>query len=137
VKIGGQQPIFTTYTTNIRKGGGPEGYEKLPDRRKEIIFILAGYSSEVRSSPEMEALITAECMGNKFEGDFPNAQFEMQGIGLTDLEEYNFEHWKSQARKFIEDDWKAIEAVASELLKRRRLTICEVKQVMSITDSDL
>jgi hypothetical protein len=125
------------WNVNIRKGGGLEGYEYLPDSRKEIIFLLAGYSSEVKSSPKMEALITAECMENEFEGDFPNAQFKIQSIGSTDIEEYNFEHWKSQARKFIEDDWKSIEAVATELLKRRQLTSCEVKQIMSIADSDL
>ena len=125
------------WNVNICKAGGIEGYESLPDHRKEIIVYLAGYAAEVKSSPEMETLITAECMKNKLEGDFPQAHFESQLITNARPEEYDCEHWKSQAREFIEADWKAVEAVAAELLKRRQLTGCEVKQIMNISDSGL
>jgi hypothetical protein len=103
---------------------------------EEIIVLLTGYAAEVKSSPEMEALITSECLNNELQGDFPNARYEMQCIDGP-REEYDLEYWKARARQFIEGDWKAIEAVAVELLQRCRLTSCEVKQIMSFTDSRL
>jgi hypothetical protein len=124
------------WEVNIFKGGGLEGYERLSNHKEEIIVLLTGYAAEVKSSPEMEALITSECLNNELQGDFPNARYEMQCIDGP-REEYDLEYWKARARQFIEGDWKAKEAVAVELLQRCRLTSCEVKQIMSFTDSRL
>jgi hypothetical protein len=126
--------IATICRTSEYKGC-VDALEMLSDHRKVIIVRLAGYTADVKASPETELLARA---GAQTE-DFPEAEFELQWIrmNLTDKsnpEESDSEYWKLQAREFVDAHWKAITSVANELLSRKILSSQEVESLVRIAD---
>lgn len=93
--------------------------------RANIIGTYAGYAADVLSGGDKDIARGTACL------DFDDAERQIARLGEGD-EDY----WIGQAEEFALDHWKAIQAVAEELLQRERLIGDEVEIIVAYAEGD-
>ncbi|MBZ5498744.1 MAG: hypothetical protein LAP85_20290 [Acidobacteriia bacterium] len=121
------QGVFE-YVTILRDSeyeGRVKWTERPLDKRKDIILCLAGYAADIKVSPESESSAR-----NGARDDFAEAEFSSQLINVR----YSEADWMPLARRFVDENWKAVTAVAAELLRRGTLSSREVERLVRMAD---
>lgn len=91
------------------------------DVTNRITSLLSGYAADIKFSPE-----TGESARWGASSDFESAE-EM--IGDTAIDP-----WIERAKVFVDENWKAIALVASELLKEKKLEFVEVDILIDVAE---
>ncbi len=112
-----------------------ERSEHLSDRRDEVVSQLAGYAAQIKISPERE--VEAREGASRPDGDFLQADWFLSLVDDLTSEESRFEYWIERARQHVDENWRAIAAVAAELVQRETLTGREVVSLIQTADAQM
>lgn len=114
----------------------PRVWPPIPEERieRQIMCILAGLAAELLAEPRGEGTIDVDDEGAR--GDYQHAYqlaFEHLPVGATEDADAVISRLGAKTTQLLNENWRAVEAVADELLAQHTLSRNQIVAIMTRT----